>query len=135
MRLQDAESMASHYLQAAGQTPDEGYQFDVDELLWLVEHSTRLGQVRLTLLRALQAALLDTGEQDLEVELKELLTSHIIMQTRIQERDDRLSELLNQLTGAGKLDRVPIDQVALREAVQTIVQATGHVQAVIGEPK
>jgi hypothetical protein len=133
MHHQNAEPTASRYLEAAGQSSDERYHFDINEFVWLVEHSTHLGQLRLTLLRALQAALLDTSEQGFVVELKELLTSHIIMQTRIQERDDRLSELLDQLNGAGKLDQVPTDPVALREAVQAIVQATGHVKAAIGE--
>jgi hypothetical protein len=66
-------------------------------------------------------------------ELKELLTNLIIMETRVSDRSGRLSELLNQLTGSGLLDRVSVDQVALTDAIQSIIEANGHVRAVVGD--
>ena len=126
MNSQDAESFASRYLQAAGQSSDERYQLDIAQFAWLVDHCTNLGEVRLELLQALQSSLSGPGEPDVVAESKELLTNLIIMETRVSDRNERLYELLKQLAGSRTPDRVTVDQVALTEAIQAITDASKH---------
>jgi hypothetical protein len=133
MSSQGAESIARRYVGTAGRTADDRYQLDIDQLIWLVEHCSRVGELRLGLLRDLQSALPSSQEPGMVAEFKELLTNLIIMETRVSDRSGRLSELLNQLTGSGLLDRVSVDQVALTEAIQSIIEANGHVRAVVGD--
>ena len=98
MSSQDAESIASGYVGTIGRTADEGYQLDIDRLIWLLGPCTRLGGLRLEILRALQSSLSASEETGTVVELKELLTNLIIMETRVSDRSERLSELLKDAT-------------------------------------
>ena len=43
------------------------------------------------------------------------------------------SQVLNQLTGAGLLNPVSVDQVALTGAIQSVIEANRHVQAVVDD--
>ena len=133
MSPESAESVASRYLRAAGQSSDERYQINIDRFAWLVGHCTQLSEVRLGLLRDLQSSLPASGDSDTVAEIKELLTNLIIMATRVSDRNERLSELLIQLADGDELDRVPVDQAALAEAIQAIIQATSLVRAVAGD--
>jgi hypothetical protein len=133
MSSQGAESIARRYVDTVGRTADDRYQLDIDQLIWLVEHCSRLDELRLGLLRDLQSALPSSQELAMFADLKELLTNLIIMETRVSDRSGRLLELLNQLTEASLLDRVSVDQVALTEAIQSIIEANGRVRAVIGD--
>ena len=63
MSSQDAESIASRYVRTIGRTVDEGYQLDIDHLVWLLGHCTGLGEFRLELLRFLQSSLPTLGKQ------------------------------------------------------------------------
>ena len=128
-----AESIASRYVRTIGRPAGELYQLEVDHLVWLLGHCTRLGELRLDLLRALQSSLSSSGETGTVVELKELLTNLIIMETRVSDRNERLSELLKHITESGALDRVPVDQVALTDAIQAIIEIYGQVRAAVGE--
>ncbi|MFQ6030671.1 MAG: hypothetical protein ACE5Q6_24635, partial [Dehalococcoidia bacterium] len=67
------------------------------------------------------------------VELKELLTNLIIMETRVSDCNERLSELLKEIIEAGGLDWVPVDQGALTDAIQAIIKVNGHVRSAIGD--
>ena len=133
MSPESADSVASRYLRAAGQTTDERYQINIDRFTWLVDHCTQLGEVRLGLLRDLQSSLTASGDSDTVAEFKDLLTNLIIMETRMSGRNERLPEFLTQLANAEGLDRVPVDQATLAEAIQAIIQATDHVRAVAGD--
>ena len=133
MSPESAESVASRYLRAAGQTSDERYQINIERFTWLVDHCTQLGEVRLDLLRDLQSSLTASGDSDTVVEIKDLLTNLIIMETRMSGRNERLTELLKQLANAEGLDRVPVDPIALAEAIQVIIQASDHVRSVAGD--
>ncbi len=121
MSSQGAESIASRCVGTIGRTAGERYQLDIDYLVGLLGHCTRLGELRLELLRELQTSLSSSGETGTVVDLKELLTNLIIMETRVSDRSERLSELLKDITEAGGLDRVPVDQVALTDAIQAII--------------
>ena len=94
MSAESADSVASRYLRAAGQTTDERYQINIDRFTWLVDHCTHLGEVRLGLLRDLQsslpASLNASGDSDTVTEIKDLLTNLIIMETRLSGRNERL---------------------------------------------
>lgn len=128
-----AESISSRYLRAAGQSSDQGYQLNIGELVWLVDHCTHLGEVRLGLLRALQSSLPGSEEPGIVAESKELLTNLIIMETRVSDRNERLCELLKQLASSRTPDRVTVDQVALTEAIQAITEASRRLLRVVGD--
>ena len=133
MSSHDAESIASRYVRTVGRTAGERYQLDIDHFVWLLGHCTRFSGLKLELLRSLQSALSGSGETGTVVELKELLTNLIIMETRVSDRKERLSELLKEITGGGGLDRVPVDQVALTDAIQAIIEVYGHLRETVGE--
>ena len=133
MSSQDAESIASHYVRTIGRTVDEEYWLEINHLVWLLGHCTRFGGLRLKLLRVLQSSLSSSGETGTAGELKELLTNLIIMETRVSDRNERLSELLKDMTEAGGLDRVSVDQVGLTDAIQAIIEVSGHIRAAVGD--
>ena len=133
MNFQDAEFFASRYLQAAGQSSDERYQFDIAQFAWLVDHCTHLVEVRLGLLRALQSSLAGSEEPGIVAEFKELLTNLIIMETRVSDRNESLSELLKQLASPQGLDEVPVDQSVVTHAIRVTIDANVHVQETAGD--
>ena len=91
MILEDGDA-ADRYIGSALRQEDEG--IGVAELTWLLECTHEWGSLRLRLLTALQQAL-NRGEEDSAAgQLKVALTNLIIMQTRIQERENKLVELL-----------------------------------------
>ena len=95
MSPESADSVPSRYLRAAGQASDERYEINIDRFIWLVDHSTELGEVRLDLLRDLQSSLTASGDSDTVVEIKDLLTNLIIMETRMSGRNARLKSSHN----------------------------------------
>ncbi len=130
MSSQNEESLTSLFLQNAG-APSEGrYRLRLDHLAWLIDHCTRLGALRLELLRGLQAALPKSDDGDSVTELKELLTNLIIMQTRLADREDSLHDALRRLADDSRLDTVLLDEKLLREAIQQIVDARARVRSV-----
>ena len=133
MESLDWETATDRYLRAVSRPDDDRYQLSADQLLWLIQHSTRLGGQRLELLRALQSALPKSGEPGPLADLKELLTDLIIMQSRLAEREERLGQLLHQLIDARLLDRVPVDEDLLRKLIQEILQSSEHVRMVAGD--
>ena len=121
----------SHYgraltLSTAGRSDGERYLLMIDELAWLVDHASRLAALRLELLRALQSALPMSDESGF-TELKALVTNLIIMQTRLVDRDQGLSELLDRLVESGAVESVPVDDDSLRDAVRALAGAWEHV--------
>ncbi len=76
MSSHDAESIASRYVRTIRRTVDERYRLDIDHLVCLLGHCTRLGELGLEFLRALQSSLSSSGETGTVAELKELLTNH-----------------------------------------------------------
>jgi len=129
----EAEALANRYLDAQGRVEGERYQLTIEELAWLVEHSVHLSELRLGLLRALQAALPLSEERGGITELKELLTNLIIMQTRLTDREEKLHDLLHQLIEARMLDHVLVDGASLKRGIQHIGEAAGHVRSVAGD--
>ena len=130
--IEDAlEDPGRRYLEALGEAVDGRVRLSIDELGWLVGHSTRLGGLRLELLKALQSALPGAGDSDDVVgELKDLLTNLIIMQSRLSGRDEELGELLSGLDKSGALNGVPVDESIVRSVVDVILQGPDHVQEV-----
>ena len=133
----DADAVAGRYLRSAGTTSDR-YELDVGELVWLVDHATRLRGLRLELLSALQSALPSsptppTSEEGVVPELKELLTDLIIMHSRLAGRDESLQELLGKLSEERPVGHAAVDEETLRSAVNGIVEAARHVQARAGD--
>ena len=108
-------------------------QLDIAQFAWLVDHCTHLGEVRLGLLRALQSSLPGSEEPGIAAEFKELLTNLIIMETRVSDRNESLSELLKQLANVEGLDRVPVDQSVVTHAIRAIIDANVHVQEAAGD--
>ena len=132
MSSQNEESLTTLFLQKAG-APDEGrYRLGLDHLAWLIDHCTRLGALRLELLRGLQTALPKSDDGDSMTELKELLTNLIIMQTRLADREASLHDALMGLVDDSRLDAVSLDEELLRETIQQIVDAQARVREVSG---
>ena len=132
MSFQNEESLATLFLESAG-APSEGrYRLGLDHLAWLIDHCTRLGALRLELLRGLQAALPKSDDGDSVTELKELLTNLIIMQTRMADREASLHDALRRLVDDGRLDAVSLDEELIREAIQQIIDAPTRVRSVSG---
>ncbi len=130
MSFQNEESLATLFLESAG-APSEGcYRLGLDHLAWLIDHCTRLGALRLELLRGLQTALPKSDDGDSLTELKELLTSLIIMQTRLADREASLHDALRRLVDDRRLDAVFLDEELLRETIQQIVDAPARVRSV-----
>ena len=134
MTSDDPGSTADDYVDAAGRYTEGRYSLSFDELSWLVDHGGRLGAIRLDLLRALQATLSASLENEDVEEVKELLTDLIIMQTRLAKRGEGLQELLSRLGSGGHVTNVPIDVSELRSVAWDILRASRHVhQAAEGE--
>ncbi len=130
MSSPNEESLTTRFLRNAG-APSEGrYRLGLDHLAWLIDHCTRLGALRLELLRGLQAALPKSDDEDSFTELKELLTNVIIMQTRLADREASLHDALRRLADDSRLDAVYLDEKLLRETIQEIVDAPARVRSV-----
>ncbi len=130
MSTQGPQSLIDRYLDALGAEAGAPSRLPMQEVLWLIEHATRLGVLRLRLLRALQAAL--PRSEGVAAELKDLLTDLIIMHSRLADRDSRLKEKLGQVVGAGTLSHVPVDEADLRDAIREMAEAIAHLRAVAG---
>ena len=131
MNLQREESAASHYLRHAGTGAGQRYHLALEEFAWLVEHSSAMSEVRLELLRALQAALPRSGDPPAVVAgLKDLLTDLIIMQSRVSGRDEELRGLLRQLIDSKAVDGVPVEESQLSGAVLEVLRASARVEGV-----
>ncbi len=73
-----------------------------------------------------------SDDGDSVTELKELLTSLIIMQTRLADREASLHDAVRRLVDDSRLDAVSLDQELLRETIQQIVDAPARVRSVSG---
>ena len=128
------EDPGRRYLEALGEAVDGRVRLSIEELGSLVGYATRLGGLRLELLKALQSALpRDDDPNDVVGELKDILTNLIIMQSRLSGRDGELGELLSRLHKSGALNRVPVDESIVRSVVDVILQGSDHVWGVAGD--
>ena len=132
MSPQNEESPATLFLRNAGAHSEGRYRLGLDHLAWLIDHCTRLGALRLELLRGLQIALPKSDDGDSVAELKELLTNLIIMQARLADREASLHDALRRLVDDGRLDAVVLDEELLRKAIEQIVDARARVRSVSG---
>ncbi len=130
MSSQNEESLTTLFLQNAGAPSEGGYRLGLDHVAWLVDHCTRLGALRLELLRGLQSALPKSDDGDSVTELKEFLTNLIIMQTRLVDREAGLHDALRRLVDDSRLDVVLLDEELLRKTIQQIVDAPAWVRSV-----
>ena len=123
--------LVSRYIEATGGVSGGRHAMNKTEVVWLVDHSTRLGELRLELLRALQAALPRSDETEgPAAELKELLTNLIIMQSRLSEREGGLLGLLDEVVESGALKAAPVDEDIVIRAVLTIANGADHIRTV-----
>ncbi len=94
---------------------DAGYAVSAEELPRLLESGLRRGADELELLKALQRALPQPGnDADAVGELKRLLTNAIIMRTRLGDREADLPDVLRRVVDEGRLDAVPVDEDVVR---------------------
>ena len=120
---------ANRYLDLAGETDGESYRLGMGHMLWLVEHATEASGMRLELLRALQTALAASDEPGPVAELKELLTDLIIMQSRLQGREERLAALLQQAGEQNVPEDIPIERAKLQAGIRSILDAAARIQS------
>ena len=128
----EAESLVNRYLDRAARLEGGLHSMKWDEVVWLIDHCTRIGARRLELLRALQSALPRTENETAVGELKDLLTDLIIMQSRLTGRDERLGELLHRLAGTTSITGVSVDQEILRAFLLDMLKASDRVHAAGG---
>ena len=133
---------ADRYLDVAGETDCESYRLAIEDMRWLVEHATEVSGMRLELLRALPTALPASDEPGLVgeepigelpvAELKELLTGLIIMQSRLQGREARLTALLQQAMEQDAPNAIFIEKAKLQVGIRSILDAAARIQSDTG---
>ena len=129
MSSQYEESLTTLILKNAGEPSEGQYRLRIDYLVWLIDHCTRLDVLRLELLKGLQAGLSKSDDQDHVIELKELLTNLIIMQTRLSDREDSLHDALSKLVEDNRLLSVLFDEELPRKMIEEIVNAPEQVRS------
>lgn len=129
MSSQHEESLTTLILKNAGEASEGHFRLRLDHLAWLIDHCTRLDVLRLELLKGLQAALSESDDRDAVIDLKELLTNLIIMQTRLSDREDSLHDALSKLVEDNRLISVLSDEELLRKMIQEIVDAPTRVRS------
>ena len=105
----------------AGSVRDGKTVVGPDELTWLLRASWRWNSLRLGLLRALQTSL--PGDDDVTGDLKATRTNLIIMQTRLNEREQGFADALDEAVKAGAAVEAALDQDDLDRWTQSIVEA------------
>ena len=133
----DEEAIANGYVGAAGSSTEGRYAFGAKELTWLLGRTAVWDGLRLKLLTALQRALTRAGgdesldpasEGDTAGDLKGLLTNLIIMQTRLNQRDGDLNDLLSKASDEGLVESVEVDPDDVRQFAESLVVAYKHVR-------
>ena len=132
----EEETVGSRYVEAAGSVYQGRYAIRAEELSWLLDATRQFNSHRLKLLtslqRALPAAKGDAGDGDAPGDpvgdLKGLLTNVIIMQTRLDERDAGLVDLLTKATEGGLLESTAVDAEDVRQLADSVVQAFEHLE-------
>ncbi len=135
--MSDSQGPTQDYVRAAGEVGEEG-QFSIkpQELSWLLQCTFQWNMLRLELLTVLQRSLdLPTAEESedstfaqLTADMKRLLSDVIIMQTRVNRREENLAHLLDQAIDGEVLQGVPIDPKQLRQWAESIAQAQRHME-------
>ena len=122
------EPVASSYTSNVGITVDGGYQTTWEELAWLVAHANRLAAARLDILKSLQTALPIQVAGEI-ANLKELLSSLIIMQTRLAGRAAELDESLFALCGNPPISHVASNRDTISTTANEILNAAQRIRS------
>ena len=124
----DETAFAEAYLEAAGAERDGRYEINTGELSWLLESTLRWSRLRLRFLVALQRALDLPDEGDASRgtpagDLKGMLTNLIIMQTRLNEREEGFVELLSRADRDALVNPVIVDAQDVRTIALGVLEA------------
>ena len=129
------ERLIDQYIRSAGNQEGDRVILTVGELVWLIGATYRWNTLRLRFLAALQRVLPGGREQDSETttqggleELKGTLTNIIIMQSRLNEREEPLVSLLEDAAKKGLVEGVALDVGEIRQVVMQTLQAYQHVE-------
>ena len=125
-----------------GQRDGDRYYLGLDELSGLLRSSLASNNPRLGLLTALQRALPSPRGEAEELPphegrmsaLKAALTNVIIMQTRLNEREQEFSRLLGQAIDEGTTQRIEVAEEDLRGWAEAAVGAYRHLQQRDSQP-
>ena len=137
------DALVGRYVEAASALKDARYTLMLEETEWLLQNSLRWNSLRLGLLTRLQRALAPPkGERqepssngDLLSDLKGMLTNVIIMQTRLNEREQGLASLLQAAAKEGLVEPIEVDVEDLRRWAESLVQAYQHLHQRASEPE
>ena len=132
MTENDNETTAIRYLSAAGSEDDGRYRITADELARLVGLLTKLGQVRLSLLRGLQTALPRSEDDESLEDLKETLTNLIIMQSRTADREGGLAEDIYRSVISGAVESAVVDKAELKQGLVDLMDTTDRIRQMSG---
>lgn len=124
-------ALVSRYVEAVGVRQGECHAIRLEELELILASGHRLNTTRQELLTALQRAVPAPRDdepklaalQTLVRELKNALTNVIIMQTRLNEREKGLLELLKQAAEQQVIDAVPVDPGAVAGWAKAVLEA------------
>ena len=122
-------ALPNEYVQAVGPVRDGKAVVAADELVWLLHAGRGWNGLRLNLLKALQASLQrSTHDDEAANDVKATLTNLIIMQTRVDEREQALEDALDQAVSTGAEVEAAVSVVDMAAWAESIVDAYRHLR-------
>ena len=127
----EEDAVISGYVDTVGTLGDKGYEIRLGQVELILADVHRLNSMCQQLLTALQRAVPTpqgdgVEESTLETavgQLKGALSNVIIMQTRLNEREEGLLELLRQVREQNSVDGVPVERAVVEGWARVILKA------------
>ncbi len=131
----EQDAVVSRYLEAVGTGDRKRYAISLEELQRIIAASHSINVARMDLLTALQRSVPSTGNtetstsspQTFDAELKDALTNVIIMQTRVNEREQSFHKLLAQAIEQRTVDAVPVEPGHVEDWAKAVLEAARQI--------
>ena len=127
----EEDTIVSRYIDSVGTRQGESYEMRLEELELILASAHRFNTTRQELLTALQRCLPTprddepqlSAQQTLVSELKDALTNVIIMQTRLNGREQGLLELLKRAAEQQAIDEVRVAPEVVGRWAKAVLEA------------
>ena len=127
----EEDAMVSRYIDSVGMRQGDRYEMRLEELEVILASAHRFNTTRQELLTALQRCLPTprddepqlSAQRTLVSELKDALTNVIIMQTRLNGREQSLLELLKQAAEQRAIDEVRVAPEVVGRWAKAVLEA------------
>ena len=127
----EEDAMVSRYIDSVGMRQGDRYEMRLEELEVILASAHRFNTTRQELLTALQRCLPTprddepqlSAQRTLVSELKDALTNVIIMQTRLNGREQSLLELLKQAAEQQAIDEVRVAPEVVGRWAKAVLEA------------